>query len=88
MPRDVALMEIARNAGTQFDPRVVESFLVMARRNPDGFRGEEEEYGAHIVTDTHPHEHPQRNGATPQPALHTNGAGTTVVAESHDLVSS
>jgi diguanylate cyclase (GGDEF)-like protein/putative nucleotidyltransferase with HDIG domain len=56
MPRDVALMEIARNAGTQFDPQVVELFLVMARRNPDGFRGEDEEYGAHVVTDEEPAE--------------------------------
>lgn len=67
MPRDAALMEIARHAGTQFDPQVVECFLVMARRNPDGFRGEEQEYGAHIVTEDHGHEHPHRNGSTPAP---------------------
>jgi HD-GYP domain-containing protein (c-di-GMP phosphodiesterase class II) len=66
MPRDVALMEIARNAGTQFDPKVVESFLVMARRNPDGFRGEDAEYGAHIVTDDD-HERHHLNGHTPEP---------------------
>ena len=56
MPKDVALMEIARNAGTQFDPQVVESFLIMARRSPDGFRGEGEDYGAHVVTDVEPAE--------------------------------
>ena len=56
MPRDMALMEIARSAGTQFDPQVVESFLIMARRNPDGFRGEDEDYGAHVVKDTEPAE--------------------------------
>ncbi len=56
MPKDMALMEIARNAGTQFDPQVVESFLIMARRSPDGFRGEEEDYGAHVVTDVGPAE--------------------------------
>lgn len=67
MPRDSALMEIARHAGTQFDPRVVECFLLMARRNPDGFRGEEEEYGAHVVTEGHGHEHPHRNGHSPSP---------------------
>lgn len=92
MPRDVALMEIARHAGTQFDPRVVEAFLVMARRNPDGFRGEEEEqYGAHIVTADHPHEHPQRNGASPSavPAhKHNNGSEPASTSAGRDLVSS
>lgn len=48
IPRESALMEIARNAGTQFDPQVVEAFLVMVRRDPDGFRGEEDDYGARI----------------------------------------
>jgi diguanylate cyclase (GGDEF)-like protein len=89
MPREVALMEIARNAGAQFDPMVVEAFLVMARRNPDGFRGEEGEYGAHIVTETHPHKHPQRNGATPQPALqgqHEHSAEPSEVPAGRDLV--
>lgn len=48
MPREAALLEVARNAGTQFDPHVVDAFLVMIRRNPDGFRGEKEDYGARI----------------------------------------
>lgn len=61
MPREAALMEIARSAGTQFDPAVVECFLLMARRNPDGFRGEDEEYGAHVVTEDEMHAH-HRNG--------------------------
>jgi HD-GYP domain-containing protein (c-di-GMP phosphodiesterase class II) len=41
-------MEIARNSGTQFDPRMVEAFLTMIRSDPDGFRGDEEAYGARI----------------------------------------
>jgi len=62
MPKDAALMEIARHAGTQFDPQVVESFLVMVRRNPDGFRGEEAAYGGHVTTDA---EAGHVNGDTP-----------------------
>lgn len=48
MPRESALMEIARNSGTQFDPRMVEAFLTMIRSDPDGFRGDAEDYGARI----------------------------------------
>jgi HD-GYP domain-containing protein (c-di-GMP phosphodiesterase class II) len=36
MSREQACIEIARNAGTQFDPHVVEAFLVMIRRSPEG----------------------------------------------------
>lgn len=36
MPRELATIEIARHAGTQFDPQVVEAFLVVVRRSPDG----------------------------------------------------
>ncbi|MDO8616054.1 MAG: diguanylate cyclase [Dehalococcoidia bacterium] len=46
IPREAALMEIATNAGTQFDPHVVDQFLVMVRRNPDGFRDDDEVYGS------------------------------------------
>jgi HD-GYP domain-containing protein (c-di-GMP phosphodiesterase class II) len=66
MPREVALMEIARNAGTQFDPAVVDAFLIVARSNPDGFQGEDEDYGPHVETaDSASHFH---NGHT-QPRL-------------------
>jgi putative nucleotidyltransferase with HDIG domain len=64
MAKDGALMEIARNAGTQFDPQVVELFLVMVRSNPDGFRGEEEEYGAHVIADVEDSSH-RVDGVTP-----------------------
>ena len=36
MSREQACIEIARNAGTQFDSHVVEAFLVMIRRSPEG----------------------------------------------------
>jgi diguanylate cyclase (GGDEF)-like protein/putative nucleotidyltransferase with HDIG domain len=36
MSRDQACIEIASNAGTQFDPQVVEAFLVMIRHSPEG----------------------------------------------------
>ncbi len=36
MSREQACIEIASNAGTQFDPQVVEAFLVMIRRSPEG----------------------------------------------------
>ncbi len=36
MSREQACIEIASNAGTQFDPQVVEAFLVMNRRIPEG----------------------------------------------------
>ncbi len=36
MSREQAAIEIARNSGTQFDPQVVEAFLVVIRRSPEG----------------------------------------------------
>jgi HD-GYP domain-containing protein (c-di-GMP phosphodiesterase class II) len=36
MSREQACAEIARNAGTQFDPYVVDAFLAMNRRSPEG----------------------------------------------------
>ena len=36
MSREQACIEIASNAGTQFDSRVVDAFLVMIRRSPEG----------------------------------------------------
>lgn len=69
MPREAALMEIARSAGAQFDPTVVEAFLVMARRNPDGFRGEEDGYGAHIVHSDQQAGQSLPAGSEPQPVL-------------------
>ncbi len=65
LPRESALMEIARNAGTQFDPQVVEAFLIMVRRDPDGFRGEEDEYGSRVEV---PREFSRNgNGRSPVP---------------------
>lgn len=46
MSREAALIEVARNAGTQFDPQVVDCFLRMIRRNPEGFRDEEHPFGS------------------------------------------
>ena len=34
--REQACIEIASNAGTQFDPKVVDAFLMMIRRSPEG----------------------------------------------------
>jgi len=45
MNRDSALIEVARNSGTQFDPRVVEAFLAVIRRSPDGAYEEGEQFG-------------------------------------------
>jgi len=45
MSRDQACIEIARNSGTQFDPAVVEAFLVMVRRSPEGMYEESDSYG-------------------------------------------
>ncbi len=46
MSREQACIEIARNAGTQFDPTVVESFLVMIRRSPEGTYESGDGYGS------------------------------------------
>jgi diguanylate cyclase (GGDEF)-like protein len=57
MSRDQACIEIARNAGTQFDPMVVASFLVMVRQSPEGMYEDTESYGPHVDSDEHPHTH-------------------------------
>ena len=49
MSQDDALEEIMRHAGSQFDPVTVEAFIRMVRRNPDGFRDEQEEFGTRVV---------------------------------------
>ena len=46
MSREQAAIEIARNSGTQFDPHVVEAFLVMIRRSPDGVFEDATGYGS------------------------------------------
>ena len=43
IPRDEALTEIAGYSGTQFDPKVVQVFLMVIRRSPDGFYEENED---------------------------------------------
>jgi len=43
--RDQACIEVERNAGTQFDPAVVEAFLVLVRRSPEGMYEENDNYG-------------------------------------------
>jgi HD-GYP domain-containing protein (c-di-GMP phosphodiesterase class II) len=48
MSREQASIEIARHSGTQFDPSVVEAFLVMLRRSPEGMYEEHEAYGPHV----------------------------------------
>jgi diguanylate cyclase (GGDEF)-like protein len=48
MSREDALREVARHAGTQFDPRVVEAFLRVIRKNPEGFPHDDGEYGARV----------------------------------------
>lgn len=47
MSREQACMEIARNASTQFDPKVVDSFLVMIRHSPEGMYEDGDGYGPH-----------------------------------------
>ncbi len=48
MSRELACIEIARNSGSQFDPSVVEAFLVMIRRSPDGFYDDGEQFGSRV----------------------------------------
>jgi len=45
MSRDHACIEIERNSGTQFDPAVVQAFLAMVRRSPEGMYEENDGYG-------------------------------------------
>ncbi|MBI2913002.1 MAG: diguanylate cyclase [Chloroflexi bacterium] len=50
MSREMATIEVARTAATQFDPRVVETFLAVVRGGPDDFYGDgDEEFGSRIV---------------------------------------
>jgi diguanylate cyclase (GGDEF)-like protein len=53
MSREQACIEIARNSGTQFDPRVVEAFLVMMRHSAEGMYGEEDAFGPRPRTPPH-----------------------------------
>ena len=50
MGQQDAIEEIARNAGSQFDPKVVEAFLSMMRRSPDGFHWRDE-FGPTVLND-------------------------------------
>jgi len=53
IPRDEALAEIASHSGTQFDPKVVQAFLAVIRRSPDGFYEENEDdsvFGSRVST--------------------------------------
>jgi HD-GYP domain-containing protein (c-di-GMP phosphodiesterase class II) len=43
MSREAALVEIAGHSGTQFDPTVVQSFLIVVRQSPDGFYEEQDD---------------------------------------------
>ncbi|HEV8574847.1 MAG TPA: HD domain-containing phosphohydrolase [Dehalococcoidia bacterium] len=59
--RDAALMEIAGHSGAQFDPQVVQAFLMVVRRSPDGFyeETEDDDFGFRVATPEH-----HANGAT------------------------
>lgn len=46
--RDVACLEIARNAGKQFDPQVVDVFLTVIRRSPEEELGAWEGFGPRV----------------------------------------
>jgi diguanylate cyclase len=53
IPRDEALAEIAGHSGSQFDPKVVQAFLTVVRRSPDGFYEEnedDEDFGPRVST--------------------------------------
>jgi diguanylate cyclase (GGDEF)-like protein len=54
LARDTALIEIASHSGTQFDPKVVQAFLQVIRRSPDGFyeESDDDQFGSRIA---HPH---------------------------------
>jgi diguanylate cyclase (GGDEF)-like protein len=49
MSQEDALEEIMRYSGRQFDPVTVDAFMRMVRRNPDGFRDDNEEFGTRVV---------------------------------------
>ena len=65
LTRDLALEEIARHAGAQFDPEVVRTFLRMVLRNPDGLRDEGDEFGFHVVSSSKEYEAHVRQAAEP-----------------------
>jgi len=72
MTQDDALEEIMRHAGSQFDPVTVEAFLRMVRRNPDGFRDEQEEFGTRVVeASKNGHQSVKANGASQMTPLDT-----------------
>ncbi len=50
--RDAALIEIAGHSGTQFDPKVVQTFLMVVRRSPDGFyeENDDDDFGSRVET--------------------------------------
>jgi diguanylate cyclase (GGDEF)-like protein len=51
MTHEEAMEEIRANSGTQFDPRVVEAFVGMMERNPDGLRKAVDDFGTRVMTD-------------------------------------
>jgi diguanylate cyclase (GGDEF)-like protein len=50
IPRDAALIEIAGHSGSQFDPKVVQTFLMVIRRSPDGFyeENDDDDFGPRV----------------------------------------
>jgi diguanylate cyclase (GGDEF)-like protein len=58
MPQEDALEEIMRHSGRQFDPVTVDAFMRMVRRNPDGFRDEQDEFGTRVIESSHEEHHP------------------------------
>ena len=71
MSRDAALVEIAGHSGTQFDPKVVQTFLMVVRRSPDGFYEEQDDddFGSRIETAWHDSEHLEDVSAQPKQAV-------------------
>jgi len=63
MTRDAALVEIAGHSGTQFDPKVVQTFLMVVRRSPDGFyeESDDDDFGSRFEA----------------PGIHVNGSKTS-----------
>jgi HD-GYP domain-containing protein (c-di-GMP phosphodiesterase class II) len=55
MSREEACAEVAGHSGTQFDPVVVEAFLAMIVKAPEGVYEENDPYGP--TTHTHDHDH-------------------------------
>ena len=55
MSRDQACVEVLRNSGTQFDSAVVDAFLAMVRRSPEGMYEENDSYGP-ATKRTHDHQ--------------------------------